>query len=487
MNTPIVVDAGVTGIERSAKLIQAIGKAELILGFLCTAAATLYGQFALKHTSPADASFWASLSSPTTLRTLHIVWIVYLVSFFLYWHGFLCRRLQRPLRPIGFAVGILVTLKLAYNALSFGVVRLEMESLNFVANGNSVNLGNRFGIYADFIICIMAVLALLAACFAAFCASEKTNKALKSSDQALYTLDSIPLSVFLGFVLFICVGYGFLVDVIHPSPTLAGIRLPTLMYQALLLAFAVACALAAWAFYTRRPWGWFAGLLVGMAWALSSYYPPADISTFSGSEYDKYRDFLTQFTPAIQKYMRFEDIMIFMGLSLFVGYLVYVRRHLVDREPEHGSSKPPRPEVPIYTDWRRLKIHNKSWLIFGALGVIQWLRHDYFIAIVFIGITIMTVLIMLIGIFTPRYVFRKEGLALTGIGLLATPVFPYTSFKSVQLITTRKPPRPMRSIEDGVLNLNVSVFADDQRARLEEEFSKRGIVVTVLAPAAAVN
>ncbi|MHB8405977.1 MAG: hypothetical protein ACYDCJ_11195 [Gammaproteobacteria bacterium] len=448
----------------------------------------IYGQFAQKHAFPVGVPFWTSLTAPTALKALHIVWTVYLASFFLFWHGILCRRLQRPLRPIGFAVGTLLSLKFTSIAISLGFMRSVMDSINVTVNDNPVNFGSRFGIYVDFIICVVAALALLAACFAAFCANQGTRRALETSDQARYTIDSIPLSVFLGVVLFICLSYSYLADVIHPSLILAGIHLSTLMQQATFLAFAAGCALVAWAFYTRRPWGWFAALLVGMAWAVSSYYPPGDMSVFLGSEFDKYRDFFAQITPAFQKFMLLDDILMFVGLIVFIGYLIYVRRHFVNGEHALRSPNPSRPGVPIYADWRRsLKMLSRFWLIFGALGVFQWLQHDYFIAVIFIVIMILCLPIILIGIFMPRCVFRDEGLALTGTGLLMTPVFPYASFKSVQFITTRKPPRPMRSIEDGMLNLNVSLFADDQRARLEEEFRKRDIGVTVFVPAAAVS
>jgi hypothetical protein len=471
MNTPVVTDADAAEIESRLKLIRGVGTTELVLGVLCAVAAAIYGVFAQKHAFPAGVPIWTSLTAPPALNMLHVVWTMYLMSFFLFWHGGLCRRLQRPLRPVGFAVGALLSFKLAYGAISLGFLRAVMDSINLTANGNAVNFGDRFGIYVDFAICGVAVLALLAACFVALCVSQSTKRALESSDQARYTLDSIPLSVFLGVVLFICLSYSYLADLVPPSPILADAHLSTLMQQAVSLALAAGSALVAWAFYTRRPWGWFAALLVGVAWAVCSYYPPDDVSRFlSAPEFDKYRDSVDQMIPAFQQYMLFDDILLFVALGVLIGYLIYVRRHLVDghRAPSPGLSGS---GVSIYADWQRVvKVFGRFWLIFGVIAALQWFQGDYFIGVIFIGIAVLYIPIMAIGIFMPRYVFRDGGLALPGMSLLATPVFPYASFRSVQFITTPKPPRPMRSIEDGVLNLNVSVF--------EEEFRKRGITVT---------
>lgn len=482
MNKPVVADAGGAGVEDTKKFIRGLGLAELILGYLLAIAATIYGNSALKHFSPPDAPFWTSLSSPKVLSALHLAWTAYLAAFFMIWHGILCRRQERPLRPIGFALGTLLSMKGAYAAISFGAVRVMIDSVEITVNGNVVNFGSRFGIYLDFLVGAAAVLALLATCFAWFCASRETKKALESSDQARYALDSIPLSVFLGAVLFICLGYGYLTDLVHPHLTLAGIHLSLTIQRVTLLAFAAVCILAAWVFYTRRPWGWSAGALVGMAWGLGSYHPPGDMSGFSGPEFDKYRDLLTQLGPEFQRYMVFNDILMSVGLALFIGYLVYVRRYLTEGEPALRPSKPPRPEVRVYADWLKFMTLNKALPFIGVLGIIQWVQHDYVLAMALLAGTILTMLGILMGTFLPRYVFRNEGLALTGHSLIATPVFPYKSFRSVQFITTRKPPRPMRSIEDGVLNLNVSLLSDDQRALVKKEFKKRGIGVTVLAP-----
>ncbi len=476
------------GVEDTKKFIRGLGLMELILGYLLAIVATIYGNSALKHFSPPDASFWTSFSSPKVLSALHLTWTAYLVAFFMTWHGILSRRLQRPLRPIGFAVGTLLTLKCAAIIALFGAVRVMIDSVNVPVNGNPVNLGDRFGTYVDFIICGVVVFALLAACFAGFCASQATQKALESSDQACYALDSIPLSVFLGFVLFVCLGYGYLTDFINPHLSLAGIHLSPMLQRVTLLAYAAACLLAAWGFYTRRPWGWLAGAVVGVAWAVGGYYRPDDTSGFSGPEFDKYRDFVAQVGPTFHLYIMFDDVLILIGLILVIGYLVYVRRYLAEGETALHPSKPRRAEVPVYADWSKLMTINKALPIIGVLGIIQWVQHDYVLAVVLLAGAILTMLGILMGAFLPRCVFRDEGFALPGVSLLVTPVFPYESFRGVQFITTPKPPktsRPMRSIEDGVLNLNVSMCSDDQRALLKKEFKKRGISVTVLEPAAA--
>lgn len=484
MNTPVVEGGDSAGTDDTAKFIRGLGVAELIFGLLFSVIALIYGEMMLKHFFPADESFWDGLTSPRVLSALHVAWLVYLSAFFLIWHGILCRRLSRPSRPIGFAIGTLFTLKCAVGAITLGFLKLEMDSTVLTVNGTTVNLGERFGLYVGFMVAAAIVLALLAACFALFFAGQASKKALESSDQARYALDSLPLPVFLGVVLFICLGYSYLTDLIRPNLVLAGAHIPTPIQQATLLLFAAGSLLTAWAFYVRRPWGWYAGWLMCAAWALSSYHLVGEVSAFSGPEFDRYRDLLVQLTPVMQRFVLFGDVMTGATLVLFVGYLVYVRRHFVDDQPGPHLLKPSRPEVPIYADWRRFKI-GRSALICGGLGALQWVQQEYFVAAILIGSGILTALLTLIGTFMPRCVFRDEGLALTGISLLATPVFPYTSFRSVQFITTSKPPRPMRSIEDGVLNLNVSLFADEQRAKLEEEFRKRGIAITVLAPAEA--
>ena len=483
MATPVAAKVGGARVEATAKFIRGFGLAELILGYLLAIAATIYGNSALKHFSPPDASFWTLLSSPKVLSALHLTWVAYLAAFFLIWHGILGRRLQRPLRPIGFAVGTLLSLKCVVTIALFGAVRVMIDSVNVTVNGSPVNLGAQFGIYLDLIIGGVMVLALLAVCFAWFCANQETRKALESLDQARYTLDSIPLSIFLGFVLFVCLGYGYLTDLIDPHLSLAGIHLSPMLQRVTLLAFATICLLAAWGFYTGRRWGWLAGAMVGIAWTVSGYYPPSDMSGFSGPGFDKYRDFIAQVGPTFHLYIVFDDVLIFAGLALFIGFLVYVRRYLEEEEPALRPSKPRRTEVPVYVDWSNFKTVNKSWLIFGILGLFQWVQHDYLLGMVFLATTILSVAGMLMGIFLPRCIFRDEGFALPGVSLLVTPTFPYTSFKSVQFITTRKPPKGMRSIEDGVLNLNVSMFSDDQRALLKKEFKKRDISVTVLESA----
>lgn len=484
-NSSVAIAADQSEVAGRAKVIRRVGLVELILGMLCMLAALLDGQITLHHAIPAGAPFWASLTSPAVLRSMHIVWDVYLMSLILFWHCFLCRRLQRPSRPIGFAIGTLVFLKFISAATSFVYMRLAMNSINVTYNGTVINLGSQFGIYIDLFIVADVTIAFLAGGFAAFWASQKTKKALENTDQARYTLDAIPLSVFLVVVLFIYLTYGYLTNIIHPSLTLAGIHPSTLIQEATLLTFAATCAFTAWALYTLRPWAWFMGLLAGMAWALSSYSSPADMSAFSGPKFERYKDLFVQITPAFQQYMQFNDILILIELIVFIVYLIYLRRYLVNGAPTFHSSKSSGSRVPIYANRQSLRPLSGSWLIFGGLGLMQWFQHDYFIALTFVFLTIIMIALILISTLTPRYVFREEGLAFTGFSLLFTPVFPYTSFNSVQLITTPKPPKRMRSIEDGVMNLNVSVLRDIQRAQLEEEFRKRNIEVTTLAPATA--
>jgi hypothetical protein len=484
MNAPGVMDAA--GMKDRVKTIRGLGLAELILGILCAVAAVIYGQVALKGVTSGDTLSWVSLGSPASLHAFHLVWTLLLVSFILSWHGILGRRLQRPLRPFGFAAGTLLSVQFTYLAIAFGFMRWEMDSINVTLNGSTVNFGSQFGAFVDVLICIVAVLAVLAACLAAFCFSQETQRALEASDQAQYTLDSIPISLFPGAVLLAYLSYSYLTDIIDPSLTLAGISLSPAMQQVTLVAFAAACAFAAWGFYSRRPWGWFAALVVGAVWTLSSYFPVSDVSTFfSNPAFDKYRALIGPLTPAFQMYIQMYDVFVFGGAILFVGYLVCVRRHFAQPGLAPRRERAPGRDVPIYADRQRLVMSNKTWLILGAISILNWLQQHYFSTLLFTALAALNAVIVLIAAFTPRCVFHEEGLALTGLSFIAVPVFPYASFKSVRLITTRKPPRPMRSIEDGVLNLNVSLFAEDQLARLEEEFKRRDIAVTVLAPEAA--
>lgn len=486
MNTPVLGNVSDAGLEERAKLIKGIGWAGLILGLLGTIASLIYGRLAERYSFPANASFWQSLTSPPALKTLHIIWLLYLGSWLLIVHGIMCRRLERPVRPLGFAVGTLLSLKCAILVIYFCFIRSVTDSVNITVNGDTVNFGSRFGVFLDVIVGVAAILALLSAGYAAFFASQGTKRSLEASDPARYTLESIPLPIFLGVVLFVCLGYEYLAELLHPSLTLAGANISMPLQEVALLVFAAVCALAAWAFYTLRPWGWYVGLLVGVAWGLSSYYPPDNLSMLSRPEFDLYREFITQITPAFQKYIQFDDIFLAITLVAFIGYLIYVRRRLAEMKPAPRPSKPSASEVSIYSD-RRLSKFNRAWLAFGALGVMQWVQHDYLIGLIFVGLGVLIMVPALLSMAKPRCVFREDGLALTGTSLLMTAVFPYDSFNSVRLITTPKPPRVMHNIEDGVLNFNVSMLADDQRSRLEDEFRKRNKAVTVLASAEAAS
>lgn len=477
MNMPATNGEDKAATAGMAKLIRGVGIAEFIFGFLCLAAAGILGPSVLKRCFPEGVPIWTSLASPMTLRYLGLLWTLLASVFVLFWHGGLCTRRARPLRPIGFSIGVLVALKFTSGLIALVAIRLAFDSVTVTVNGNTENLGNLVGIYADFLICAEAVLVLLAVSLTVFCGSKETKKALESLDQSRYQMDAIPLSVFIGIVLFIYLAYSSFASVISPTVPFAGFDFPPLLQRVMLLLLSGGFILTAVAFYRGRSWGWVAALLLGLAWTAIQFRPTVDASQLSGPEFDKIRDFVPLAELLMRRLVLLGYAFTVINLALLIGYLLYVRRHLTDKPYESTYLKSSKSDVSLYINRHSLERVGMSFVIMGALGGMQWSIHDYFSAILFFILAIMWVLLAGISFVVPRYTFRDAGLAIPGFSLLATPVIPYESFKSVRFITTRKAPKGIRSIEHGVLNLNVSMFDATRRVELENEFRKRGVEI----------
>ena len=476
MSTPATSREGTAATEGMRKLIRGVGIAELILGFLCMAIAVFLGPGLLRRYFPADAPFWTSLTSTRTLSTLGLIWSFFLAAFVMFFHGPLCLRMQRPLRPIGFAIGVLVALKFMAGLIVFVAMKLVFNSLTVMVNGNTANLGELIGVYVDFLMCAEAVILLLAVSLAAFCGSKETKKALESLDQARYQMDAIPLSVFTGIVLFIYLAYSSLTAIIHPAMPFAGLDLSPLLQRMIILPLSAGFILTAVAFYRGRSWGWMVALLLGLVWTAMQFGPSDnDLGQLSGPEFDNLRSYIPLAKLLMQRLGSLNDVFTSIGLVLFVSYLFYVRRHLTDKPYERSYLKSSQSDVSFRIDWHSLGTSGRNFIFMAALGGMQWSTQNYFLAIVFFLLALMWVLLAGIALVVPRYVFREAGLAIPGFSLLVTPVFPYESFKAVRFITTKKAPKGIRSIEDGVLNLNVSMFDDARRAELEKEFRKRNV------------
>lgn len=483
MNMPATNSGGST-TEGMAKLIRGVGIAEFVLGFLCMVFAGILGPSVLRRYFPPGASIWTSLASPMTLRSLGLLWTLLLWSFVLFWHGTLCIRRLRAFRPIGFAIGVLVALKCLAGLIVFVAMKLVFNSLTVTINGNAANLGELIGVYVDFLMCAEAVILLLAVSLAAFCASNETKKALESLDQARYQIDGIPLSVFTGIVLFIYLAYSSLTAVIHPAMPFAGLDLSPLIQRMILLLLSAGFIMTAVAFYRGRSWGWMLALLLGLAWTAMRFGPSEnDLGQLSVPEFDKLRAYIPLAKLLMQRLEFLSDVFTSISFVLFIGYLFYVRRSLTDKPYDGAYLKSSPSDVKFHVDWRRLGRLGRNFAFMAAFGVMQWAIDNHFSAILFFLLALMWIPILGTAIIVPRYAFRNAGLAVPGFSLLATPVIPYESFKSVRFITTKKAPKGTCSIESGVLNLNVSMFDDTRRAGLEEEFRKRGFeILPALVP-----
>lgn len=476
MSTPATNSEGNAATEGMRKLIRGVGIAELILGFLCTVIAVFLGPGLLRRYFLADVPFWTALTSPRTLSTLGFLWTLLVSSFVLFWHAALCARCLRPLRPIGFAIGVLVALKFMAGVIAFVAMKLVFNSLTVTVNGNTANIGELIGVYVDFLMCAEAVILLLAVGLAVFCASKETKKALESLDQARYQIDEIPLSVFTGIVLFIYLAYSSLTAVIHPAMPFAGLDLSPLIQRMSLLLISAGFILTAVAFYRGRSWGWVLALLLGLAWTAVRFGPADnDLGQLSGPEFDKLRAYIPLAKLLMQRLGPLNDVFTSIGLVLFIGYLFYVRRHLTDKPYDGAYLKSSPSDVTFHIDWRSLGRLGRNFAFMAAFGIMQWAIDNHFSAILFFLLALMWIPFLGIAVVVPRYAFRSAGLAVPGFSLLATPVIPYESFKSVRFITTKKAPKGTRSIEDGVLNLNVSMFDEARRAELEKEFRKRNV------------